>query len=410
MHTWYKLAQEDTEKLKDSKEEKYTTSVAIFRKNGHSIEILLEKRKFDPAKGEWAFPGGHVEGRETYSQAAKREVEEETGLILQSNQMVKVTERKRDVSEKKENCLFAYFDDAGQKIKASSDAAALKWHNINGIPKLAFEDDNYILASLAKILEWSLGNDAIKQASTNPFMRHAQTVIDDGTKQMVGGILAKASPEKEGLLLVVEGIDGVGKTSQVEKLIKWLEDKGYDVATTKWSDSDLLKGSIKQAKKDRILTPLLYSLIHAADFIVRYEQEIVPALAKNKIVVCDRYTYTSLVRDAVRKVDTGIVSKVFKELRKPDLIFYCHAPIEVAFTRLVKGKGLSYYGSGSDLNLAPSREENALKYEKLMADEYKEVLKGEAHCVKVDMDRKIDEIFEEIKTIMADEFGIGKYK
>ena len=82
----------------------------------------------------------------------------------------------------------------------------------------------------------------------------------------------------------------------------------------------------------------------------------------------------------------------------------------MAFTRLVKGKGLSYYGSGSDLNLAPSREENALKYEKLMADEYKEVLKGEAHCVKVDMDRKIDEIFEEIKTIMADEFGIGKYK
>jgi dTMP kinase len=416
MNNWYKIAQKD-----NNKKEKSTVSIAVFRKHNGKIEILLEKRGYEPCKGEWSFPGGHVEDKESYSQAAIRELEEETGIKASPNGLIEIVRRaKRVPEEHKENVVFAYFQEDGKNPKAMSDAADVKWHKVESIPclsvpSLAFEDEKYILPALAGLLMWALSGKSLQQIACqvsfcNCFLKTAQTIIDEETKKTVNGILTKASPEKSGLLIVFEGCDGVGKTTQVEKLVEWLKKQKYDVVQTKWSDSDLLKKSIKSAKEERILTPILYSLIHAADMVIRYEQIIEPALSKNRIVVCDRYTYTSLVRDAVRGIDTDIAETVYKNFRKPDLIFNCYAPIEVAFTRLLKGKGLSFYGSGHDLNLAPSREENALKYEKLMSDEYKSVLKEEAHCFKIDMDRKVDNIFEDVKKIMADEFGIGKYK
>jgi len=408
MQTWYKIAQTQNE----PKQEENTVSIAVFRKRESKVEVLLEKREADPHKGEWAFPGGHVQGDETAEKAASRELAEETGLRVYPNDLVQVLDRERDPSEaKRTNTLFAYFYAGKEESKPASDALELQWKSVLEVPELAFDDDKYILPSIARLLEYGFANNTgYKQGSTDSIKRYAQTVINEATQKTVSGILAKVSPDKKGLLIVFEGIDGAGKTSQTEKTVEWLEKQGYDIFQTKWSDSDLFRKTIKKAKEKRLLSPMLYCLIHAADMLVRYEQDILPALEKNKIVICDRYKYTSLVRDAVRGVDTSIASKVYKDLREPDLILHCTVPIEVAFTRLIKGKGLSYYGSGHDLNLAPSREENALKYEKLMSDEYKSVLKGEAHCIKVDMDRKIDEIFQDVKKIMSDEFGIGKYK
>ena len=151
MHTWYKIAKQET----DSKS---SSCVAIFRKQNKNIEILLVKRENNPAKGEWAFPGGHVEGRETFLQAAKREIKEEIDLTLESNQLIKV-------EDSKEHCLFAYFDDDNQTAKAMTDAAEVKWYALNDIPDLAFDNNQQISSSLAKLLEWSLGNNPVRKAS-----------------------------------------------------------------------------------------------------------------------------------------------------------------------------------------------------------------------------------------------------
>jgi dTMP kinase len=230
-------------------------------------------------------------------------------------------------------------------------------------------------------------------------------------KAQVAEILKQKKPKnKRGLLIVFEGIDGAGKSTQVDQLIKWLEkDQGYAVTYSKWNSSKLMKPVIDKAKDKRELTPLLYSLLHASDMVYRYNHEICPALAANKIVICDRYIYTSIVRDKARGVDVEFLNKIYKDFREPDILFHCVVPIHVAFGRLVKEKGLSYYGSGMDLNLADNREENYVKYEHILDKYYKQVLPAMNGYVKLEMRKSIPEIFDDIKATVTKKFGIGRY-
>src|SRR5881396_2566884 len=103
-----------------------------------------------------------------------------------------------------------------------------------------------------------------------------------------------------GLLIAFEGPDGSGKTTQRKLFKEWLAGEGYDVITTKWSSSRLIKPIIKARKNMRSINPEEFCLLHAADFRHRLENEIVPALIKGKMVVADRFLFTALARDAVR--------------------------------------------------------------------------------------------------------------
>lgn len=146
---------------------------------------------------------------------------------------------------------------------------------------------------------------------------------------------------------------------------------------------------------------MLFSLLHAADMILRYDQEILPALHRNKIVLCDRYIYTSLVRDSLRGVDTSIVEKIYAGLRHPDIIFHFVVPTEVAVERALAEKDLNYYSAGMDLNLSSNREESCFQYEGLMDKRYREVLNGVRNCVRVSTDRSIKEVWKDIKGKVA---------
>lgn len=230
-------------------------------------------------------------------------------------------------------------------------------------------------------------------------------------KQQVEEILRKKKPkDKKGLLIVFEGIDGAGKSTQVETLKDWLKrEEGYDVVESKWNSSKIMKESIKAAKEKRILSPMLYSLMHAADMVIRYENEVTPALMENKIVVADRYIYTSMVRDKARGVDVKIMNEIYKDFREPDLLFHCTLPIHLAFGRMIKDKGLSYYGTGMDLNLADNKEENYLKYEDILDKYYKQILPMVSTYHKLNMGRDISAIAEEVKDAVKKVTGIGKY-
>lgn len=230
-------------------------------------------------------------------------------------------------------------------------------------------------------------------------------------KAQVQEILRKKKPkDKKGLLIVFEGIDGAGKSTQVEQLVKWLkEDESYDVLETKWNSSKIMKSSIKKCKEKRMLSPRLYSLLHAADMVIRYEHDIVPALMENKIVVADRYIYTSMVRDKARGIDVQIMNEIYKDFREPDILFHCVLPIHLAFGRMIKEKGLSYYGTGMDLNLADNKEENYLKYEAILDRYYKQILPMVPTYHKLNMNRDITTIAEEVKSVVRRNTGIGKY-
>lgn len=218
-----------------------------------------------------------------------------------------------------------------------------------------------------------------------------------------------APKNRKGILVVFEGIDGTGKTTQSERLMEWLEKHDYSPVKTKWNSSELVSDAITKGKDSREMTPMLYSLMHAADLISRLDKVIMPALKRGRVVVADRYWYTSLIRDTLRGIDPELIKKIYADIREPDLVFHCVCPIEIAYARVMEEKGLTYYGSGMDLNLAKDRAESCLKYEGMMDRKYRQLLSKEAkHYFELDTNRPEKDIFEDVKNQMSKRFEIEK--
>src|SRR5689334_22991859 len=127
---------------------------------------------------------------------------------------------------------------------------------------------------------------------------------------------------RRGLLVAFEGPDGSGKTTQRKLFKTWLKAEGYDVVTTKWNSSDLIKPIIRTRKAVRSLSPEEFSLLHAADFRHRVDHEVLPALWDGKLVIADRFLFTGLARDVARGLDLDWVLRLYQPLLWPDIVFY----------------------------------------------------------------------------------------
>src|SRR3989442_3759900 len=146
------------------------------------------------------------------------------------------------------------------------------------------------------------------------------------------------SPKKfqiTGKLIVVEGIDGSGKSTQLHLLDRWVRGRGLPVFTTDWNSSQIVREITSKGKKKGLLTPTTFSLLHATDFADRYERNIFPLLRAGYIVLSDRYVYTAYARDIVRGCSPKWVCKVYDFAIKPDAAFYFRVPVEVAIERIL---------------------------------------------------------------------------
>src|SRR5512141_1591655 len=156
-----------------------------------------------------------------------------------------------------------------------------------------------------------------------------------------------------GKLIVVEGIDGSGKSTQAQLLKKWLSSSGVTVFFTEWNSSSLVKAATKTGKKKNLLTPTTFSLLHATDFADRLLYKIIPPLKAGLIVLADRYCYTAFARDVARGVDRQWVRDLYGFAVKPDLSLYFRVPIEVSLDRLMARRvKLKYYEAGMDMGFS----------------------------------------------------------
>ena len=146
-----------------------------------------------------------------------------------------------------------------------------------------------------------------------------------------------------GKLIVVEGIDGSGKSTQLNLLHRWLVSQGYKVFFTEWNSSALVRRAMRRGKKKDLLTPTTFSLLHALDFADRLNYKIVPPLKAGMIVLADRYAYTAFTRDVARGVHPEWVRAVYSFAPRPDLAFYFRVPIDVALARLLGGRAKLKY-------------------------------------------------------------------
>lgn len=156
-----------------------------------------------------------------------------------------------------------------------------------------------------------------------------------------------------GALIVVEGIDGSGKSTQLKLLRRHLEAKGMGLKFTEWNSSELVRDTMKMGKKKNLLTPTTFSLLHATDFADRYYYEILPALKAGMVVLADRYVYTAFARDSVRGVEPAWVRNLYRFAARPDLALYFKVPIEVSLDRLISARAnIKFHEAGMDLGLA----------------------------------------------------------
>lgn len=107
----------------------------------------------------------------------------------------------------------------------------------------------------------------------------------------------------QGKLIVVEGIDGSGKSTQIDLLYKWLQSKGRSVYFTEWNSSELVKSTTRLGKDQKMFTPTTFSLLQATDFSDRWENHILPMLKAGVVVLADRFAFTAFARDVARGVD-----------------------------------------------------------------------------------------------------------
>lgn len=202
----------------------------------------------------------------------------------------------------------------------------------------------------------------------------------------------------EGLLIVIEGTDGSGKSTQLELLKRSIQDKSYGVMVSEWKTSRLIADVIDDAKERNLLNATTYSLLYAADFADRLENIIIPALKSGFIVLLDRYYYTALARDVVRGQDIDWVKNLYEYAPEPDLVFYLDMPVDVLLKRIIGTTGLNYYESGRDVGFSTDFYKSFKIYQQKCLDEYNN-MKSEYNFKSIDGTMSI----EEIHKIMNDE-------
>lgn len=204
-----------------------------------------------------------------------------------------------------------------------------------------------------------------------------------------------------GKLIVLEGSDGVGRSTQTYLLRSWLEDEGFAVSDTGLRRSEMTQKGLEEARKGHTLSRITMSLFYATDFADRLENQIIPALQAGFIVLSDRYFYSIMVRDIVRGADPEWARKVYGFALKPDLVLYLKANVTDLVSRLIHGRGLNYWEAGMDLHPTNNLYDSFLEYQSeltIMFDQFSK----EYDFITVDAGRPVMEVFEELEGHIRD--------
>ena len=188
-------------------------------------------------------------------------------------------------------------------------------------------------------------------------------------KLFYGTPLPGVEEEKySGKLIVIEGTDGVGRSTHIEILRTWLESRGHAVLDTGMTRSVLAGRGIKEAKSGHTLGRLTMQLYYATDFIDRLENEMLPALRAGFIVLTDRYIYSAIARAEVRGIDSSWVRSIYGMALIPDAVFYLRiqSAQELVERVLASGRGFDYWESGMDMHLGEDFYDSFIEYQTRM--------------------------------------------
>jgi dTMP kinase len=202
--------------------------------------------------------------------------------------------------------------------------------------------------------------------------------------------------ELKGTLIVLEGTDGVGRSTHIGLLKQWLENHGHAVLDTGMTRSALAGKRLKQAKEGHTLGGITMSLFYATDFADRLESEIIPALRAGFVVLTDRYIYSLMARAIVRGADPDWLREVYGFALKPDAIFYLRLNIDDLVTRVLQSTGFDYWESGMDLHMGEDMYDSFVRYQNLLLAEFDKMVETYGFGV-VDASGSVEDVFENLR-------------
>lgn len=190
------------------------------------------------------------------------------------------------------------------------------------------------------------------------------------------GIPRVNSAELGGRLIVVEGADGSGRSTQIAELVNWLETCGHATVQVGLKRSTLVSEELERAQEGNVLSRTTLALFYATDFADQLENIILPALKSGFIVLADRYIYTLMARDMVRGMDETWLKNLYGIAPEPDAVFYLSVePEELVQRNLSKTATLDYWESGMDLGLSRDLFDSFLKYQTAMGEAFRKLQK-----------------------------------
>ncbi len=210
-------------------------------------------------------------------------------------------------------------------------------------------------------------------------------------------------PENDlpGKLIVVEGADGSGRTTEVALLKEWLEIEGHAVVDTGLRRSTLVAEEIDHAKQGHTLGATTMALLYAVDFADQLENKIVPALAAGSTVLADRYVYTLMARAVVRGASRDWARRLYGFALVPDLVVFLDARPEILLHRAISKYGsLDYWESGMDLSLSRDLFESFFLYQDKLSKEF-EWVGTEYGFHRVDANRNPEQVHADVRALVG---------
>ncbi|MBN1483036.1 thymidylate kinase [candidate division KSB1 bacterium] len=212
--------------------------------------------------------------------------------------------------------------------------------------------------------------------------------------------------ELTGKLIVIEGPDGSGRSTQMRLITNWFEGLGHAVVNVGLKRSTLVSNELEQAMQGNILSPITLSLFYATDFADQLENQIVPALKAGFIVLADRYIYTLMARDIVRGGEPQWLKNIYEPIALvPDAVFYLDvAPRFLIERNFQKKTELDYWESGMDIRISRDIFDSFIKYQRKMKNIFREfqdyynfeIVNGNRspRAISLDLQRRIENIMD----------------
>jgi dTMP kinase len=229
------------------------------------------------------------------------------------------------------------------------------------------------------------------------------------TSRFYGTPMPGVAPEElSGSLIVIEGTDGSGRSTQISLLTEWLESEGFAVQTMGLRRSFLVGEDIDALLAENAVTRMTLALMYGTDFFDQLERRILPALRSGLVVLADRYIFTLIARSAVRGIGRDYLHGLYEMALRPDLTFWLDVRPEVAFDReFKKSHSISYWESGRDLSLSNDLFQSFIRYQSMVQKEF-EYLSKRHEFVEIDGERSVAEVNGSLRKRIAQQLGIRR--